>query len=102
MRCHKNNSIPKAKYADLETNLKVPFEYDPSPVEGLKIYAPDTIESDTSNLKRGLVNILEFYDSEGKKLIKLTGKKGSTGACESMENPQPNPDSNLVEINKFR
>lgn len=86
----------------METNLKVPFEFDPSVKEGLKIYAPETTDSESSNLKRGLVNVLEFYDSEGQKMVKLSGSKGSTGSCAAIDNPQTNPDANVEESNKFR
>ena len=40
----------------------IPFDYNAGD-SVLAVYAPETKDSETANMKRGLVNLLRFYDS---------------------------------------
>ena len=98
VRCHKNQPIEKEKYAVLSTNLLVPFEYNPNEDrKSLTLYEPDTVESDTANIKRGLVSILEFFDSETKSVSKVANQ-GSSGRCQEIETKEGEKDATVDSL----
>jgi len=89
VRSEKNQPIDKAKYSTLETKLKIPFDYNPSGGnKALTVYAPETKDCESANIKRGLINIMEFYDSGAKTIKKISDKKGSSGECPEVSNKE--------------
>ena len=46
----------------------------------MTVYAPETTDCETANIKRGLINILEFYDSNAKTISKIS-ELSSSGNC---------------------
>lgn len=98
VRCHKNQPIDKETYAELNRNLLVPFEYNPSEDrKSLTLYEPDSVDSDTANIKRGLVSILEFYDSESKSVSKVA-KMGSSGRCQEIETKEGEQETTIDSL----
>jgi len=98
VRCHKNQAIPKEKYKQLESKLKIPFDYNPEGRDkSLTVYAPETAECESANIKRGLVNILEFYDSDSKTIKKIS-KEGSSGKCVQIDTPESETDTTVNSL----
>lgn len=98
VRCHKNQPIEKEKYSVLSANLLIPFEYNPNEDrKSLTLYEPDSVDSDTANIKRGLISILEFYDSETKTVAKVANQ-GSSGRCQEIESKEGEQESTVDSL----
>lgn len=83
----------------METKLKIPFEYNPAGGDkALTVYAPETKDCESANIKRGLINTLEFYDS-GAKTIKKISEYSSTGKCSEWTNTE---SETATEVNLNR
>ena len=81
----------------METKLKIPFDFNPSG-GSLTVYAPETKDCETANIKRGLINTLEFYDSNAKTISKIS-ELSSSGNCSETVYTESESDT---EVNLLR
>ena len=87
----------------METKLKIPFDFNPSGGNSsLTVYAPETKDCESANIKRGLINILEFYDSNAKTISKIS-ELSSSGNCSETVHTESESDTevNLVRTLDF-
>ena len=83
----------------METKLKIPFDFNPTAGDSaLTVYAPETKDCESANIKRGLINILEFYDSNAKTISKIS-KLSSSGNCSETVDTESESET---EVNLLR
>ena len=83
----------------METKLKIPFDFNPSGENtSMTVYAPETTDCESANIKRGLINIPEFYNSNAKTISRISGLS-SSGNCSETVSTESESD---VEVNLLR
>ncbi|KAI1309104.1 hypothetical protein HDE_00338 [Halotydeus destructor] len=85
-------------YSALKEKLLTPFDFDTKSGQ-LTVYSPETIECESVNIKRGLVNVLEVYNEQSKTFTRIS-TKSSSGQCREIET-KLSEKSGITELNRF-
>ena len=65
----------------------------------MTVYAPETKDCESANIKRGLINILEFYDSNAKTISKIS-ELSSSGNCSETVHTESDSDTQVNLLRK--
>ena len=66
----------------------------------MTVYAPETKDCDSANIKRGLVNLLEFYDFNTKTISKIS-EFSSSGNCSELVTTNTQTDNEVTLVTKL-